>query len=159
MILDTNALSAMARKDRGLLAKLRDARHLAVTLISLGEYDYGIAHSRLKNELQLWLQALWSTPQSSVRTRRLCRTTQACAASCGKRLRRFRRTTAGSQLSFASMACLCSAVTSTSIWSTTSVVSSGEGSARAGPVGIGGAPREGSRQDSAATSCYLRKLV
>ena len=26
-------------------------------LISLGEYEYGIAHSRSKNELQLWLQA------------------------------------------------------------------------------------------------------
>ena len=57
MILDTNALSSLASKDRNLLARLRDPRRLAVTLISLGEYEYGIAHSRLRNELQLWIQA------------------------------------------------------------------------------------------------------
>lgn len=57
MILDTNALSALARKDRDLLARLGDVRRLAVTLISLGEYEYGIAHSRLKDELRDWLQA------------------------------------------------------------------------------------------------------
>ena len=57
MILDTNALSALAGKDPDLLAKLGDTRRLAVTLISLGEYQYGIAHSLSKSELQLWLQA------------------------------------------------------------------------------------------------------
>jgi predicted nucleic acid-binding protein len=57
VILDSNALSALARKDHDLLARLRDARRLAVTLISLGEYEYGISHSRLKDELQLWLHA------------------------------------------------------------------------------------------------------
>lgn len=57
MILDTNALSALARRDRDLLARLRDARRLAVTLISLGEFKYGIAQSRLKDELEIWLQA------------------------------------------------------------------------------------------------------
>lgn len=57
MILDTNALSALAQKDRDLLARLGDARRLAVTLISLGEYKYGIAHSQVRDELENWLQA------------------------------------------------------------------------------------------------------
>ena len=57
MILDTNALSALAQKDRGLLARLGDARRLAVTLISLGEFRYGIAQSRLRDELEDWLEA------------------------------------------------------------------------------------------------------
>lgn len=57
MILDTNALSALASKNPDLLARLRDSRRLAVTLISLGEYEYGIARSRLRNELQRWIQA------------------------------------------------------------------------------------------------------
>ena len=57
MILDTNALSALAQKNPGLLARLGDARRLAVTLISLGEFNYGIAHSRQKDELENWLEA------------------------------------------------------------------------------------------------------
>ncbi len=57
MILDTNALSALAQKDRDLLARLGDARRLVVTLISLGEFKYGIAHSRLRDELEDWLQS------------------------------------------------------------------------------------------------------
>lgn len=58
MILDTNALSALAQKDPDLLARLGDARVLAVTLISLGEFKYGMAHSRLRDELESWLQSL-----------------------------------------------------------------------------------------------------
>lgn len=57
MILDTNALSALAQKDQDLLARLGDARRLSVTLISLGEFRYGIAHSHLSGELETWLQA------------------------------------------------------------------------------------------------------
>ena len=57
MILDTNALSSLARKDRDLLSALGDARRLAVTLISLGEYKYGIAQSRMQDELEEWLRA------------------------------------------------------------------------------------------------------
>jgi len=55
MILDTNALSALAEKDAGLIEKIRTAPRLFVTLISLGEYHYGIQNSRKKKELSQWL--------------------------------------------------------------------------------------------------------
>ena len=57
MILDTNAVSAMAAKNQHLLAKLSHAPRLCITLISLGEYEFGIAHSRQKTSLQRWLNA------------------------------------------------------------------------------------------------------
>lgn len=55
MILDTNALSALAEKDPGLIKVVRFAPRLAVTLIILGEYHYGIKVSRKKGELVQWL--------------------------------------------------------------------------------------------------------
>lgn len=55
MILDTNALSALAEKDAALIAKIRSAPRLFVTFISLGEYHYGIQLSRKKKELTQWL--------------------------------------------------------------------------------------------------------
>ena len=60
MILDTNALSALAQKDRSLVGKIKNARQIAVTLISLGEYQYGIARSRKRRELENWLRAFLS---------------------------------------------------------------------------------------------------
>ena len=57
MILDTNALSALAEKDTSLLNRLQEARRLAVTVVSLGEYKYGIARSRARAELEAWLTA------------------------------------------------------------------------------------------------------
>ena len=57
MILDTNALSALAEKSDGLIAKIRSAPRLCVTLISLGEYRYGIDASRKRKELDRWLEA------------------------------------------------------------------------------------------------------
>ncbi len=55
MILDTNALSALAAKDPELIGKIRHAPRLSVTLISLGEYYYGVTASRKKGELMGWL--------------------------------------------------------------------------------------------------------
>ena len=46
MILDTNALSALADKDASLIERLKEARRLAITSVSLGEYKYGMARSR-----------------------------------------------------------------------------------------------------------------
>lgn len=58
MILDTNALSALAEKDASLIGKLGQARRIAVTLISLGEFNFGIRRSRRRAELENWLRAL-----------------------------------------------------------------------------------------------------
>lgn len=57
MIVDTNALSALAGKDAAILDRLREVRRLAVPLISLGEFKYGIARSRAHADLEAWLTA------------------------------------------------------------------------------------------------------
>ena len=57
MILDTNALSALAAKDPNLIATIRPAPRLCTTLISLGEYKYGLLGSRKRDELERWLDA------------------------------------------------------------------------------------------------------
>ena len=56
VILDTTAISALAQKNRGLVSRLEDARQLAVTFISIGEFAYGIRHSTVRRELELWLR-------------------------------------------------------------------------------------------------------
>ena len=57
MILDTNALSALADRDPDLETRIHQAPRLLVTLISLGEFEYGICQSRKKAELRKWLEA------------------------------------------------------------------------------------------------------
>jgi tRNA(fMet)-specific endonuclease VapC len=57
MILDTNALSALAEKDANLIRCIQSAPRLCVTLISLGEYYYGISRSKKQKELSAWLKA------------------------------------------------------------------------------------------------------
>ena len=57
MILDTNALSSLAGKDARLVARLRNARRVVVTIISLGEFTYGIRQSRSVTDLEAWLKA------------------------------------------------------------------------------------------------------
>ena len=61
MILDTNALSALAEGDVAAAAKLGEARQVAVPVIVLGEYLFGIAHSRRRHEFERWLRELVST--------------------------------------------------------------------------------------------------
>ena len=56
MILDTNALSALAQKEKSIIRRLEDAERLAVTLISIGEFTYGIRQSSARNELEQWLR-------------------------------------------------------------------------------------------------------
>jgi len=58
MILDTNALSALAAKDPELRGRLAPATCVAVTLISLGEYQFGLLDSVYRSELETWLEAL-----------------------------------------------------------------------------------------------------
>ena len=58
MILDTNAISALAEQDKALRELVKVAPRVAVTIISLGEYAFGISQSRHRAELEAWLDAL-----------------------------------------------------------------------------------------------------
>lgn len=61
MILDTNALSAMADGDTQLAPLLQHAPDLAVPVIVLGEYQYGIRLSRYRTRYESWLTELLAT--------------------------------------------------------------------------------------------------
>ncbi len=58
MILDTNAISALAEPNKALTDLVKAAPRVAVTIISLGEYVFGISQSRHRAELEAWLDAL-----------------------------------------------------------------------------------------------------
>jgi tRNA(fMet)-specific endonuclease VapC len=55
MILDTSELSALAEGDSGLEPILRKATQIAVPVIVLGEYRYGIQQSRERQRYEDWL--------------------------------------------------------------------------------------------------------
>jgi tRNA(fMet)-specific endonuclease VapC len=55
VILDTNGLSAVAEGEPALEAILRKAVQVAIPVIVLGEYRYGIAQSRDRNHYEQWL--------------------------------------------------------------------------------------------------------
>jgi tRNA(fMet)-specific endonuclease VapC len=55
MILDTNGLSAVADGDPALEPILRKAADLAVPVVVLGEYRYGIQQSRDRRRYEQWL--------------------------------------------------------------------------------------------------------
>ena len=57
MILDTNALSALMQGDRSLRRVLETVPRVAVTLISLGELEYGIRGSSRPEALVRWREA------------------------------------------------------------------------------------------------------
>ena len=56
LILDTNALSAAAEGNPEIAAQLSAAVRIAIPVIALGEYRYGIAQSRRRREYDKWLQ-------------------------------------------------------------------------------------------------------
>ena len=56
MILDTNALSAVADREPAMLEVLARAKRLAVPVIVLGEYRLGIAQSRHRTDYENWLR-------------------------------------------------------------------------------------------------------
>ncbi len=60
MILDTNALSAIAEGEPGATEIFARARQVAIPVIVLGEYRFGIAHSRHKREYERWLEEMAS---------------------------------------------------------------------------------------------------
>ena len=55
MILDTNALSAISEGEAALEPLLREAEQLAIPVVVLGEYRYGISHSRHRKHYERWL--------------------------------------------------------------------------------------------------------
>ena len=55
MILDTNALSAIAEGEPGAAAQVAKASRLAIPVVVLGEYRFGIGQSRRKAEYEQWL--------------------------------------------------------------------------------------------------------
>jgi tRNA(fMet)-specific endonuclease VapC len=58
MILDTNALSAAADDDPGVVALLARAEQMVLPVIVLGEYRHGIAQSRHRANYESWLAGL-----------------------------------------------------------------------------------------------------
>lgn len=60
MILDTNALSAIADGEADAMSQVSKPRELAIPVIVLGEYWFGIAQSRKKIEYERWLRKFLS---------------------------------------------------------------------------------------------------
>jgi predicted nucleic acid-binding protein len=60
LILDTNALSAIAEGEPGAVKIFAGARQVAIPVIALGEYRFGIAHSRHRREYERWLEEMVS---------------------------------------------------------------------------------------------------
>ncbi len=56
MIIDTNALSAIADEEPGMGDVLEGATLAAIPVIVLGEYGFGIAQSTRRNHHQKWLR-------------------------------------------------------------------------------------------------------
>jgi predicted nucleic acid-binding protein len=55
LILDTNALSAFADGDAAMAGALADQTQLAIPVVVLGEYLYGIRRSRFRKRYERWL--------------------------------------------------------------------------------------------------------
>jgi tRNA(fMet)-specific endonuclease VapC len=58
LILDTNAVSAAAEEDSGITGVLAGAQQLALPVVVLGEFRYGIAQSRHSARYRRWLEEL-----------------------------------------------------------------------------------------------------
>jgi tRNA(fMet)-specific endonuclease VapC len=60
LILDTNALSAAAEEHAGVMGILAGVQQLALPVVVIGEYRYGIAQSRHRARYRRWLDGLIS---------------------------------------------------------------------------------------------------
>ena len=58
LILDTNALSAVADGEPTAVAEFARSELVAIPVIVLGEYRFGIAQSRNQSEYQRWLSQM-----------------------------------------------------------------------------------------------------
>jgi predicted nucleic acid-binding protein len=57
VILDTNALSAVAEADAGAVAEFARAPTIAIPVIVLGEFWFGITQSRWRSKYENWVSA------------------------------------------------------------------------------------------------------
>jgi tRNA(fMet)-specific endonuclease VapC len=60
LILDTNALSAVADGDPRVVVEFSRATRIAIPVIVVGEYRFGIAWSRHRSEYERWLGEMLS---------------------------------------------------------------------------------------------------
>jgi len=60
LVIDTNALSAIAEGATGATQQVSRAGQVAIPVIVLGEYRFGIAQSRHKREYERWLEEMVS---------------------------------------------------------------------------------------------------
>lgn len=58
MILDTNAVSAIADYEAAAVRPFSEAASIELPVIVLGEYRFGIAHSRYRKDYEKWLAEL-----------------------------------------------------------------------------------------------------
>jgi tRNA(fMet)-specific endonuclease VapC len=58
LILDTNALSAVADNEPKAVQRYNNADSIALAVIVLGEFRFGIAQSRKRNDYESWLRKL-----------------------------------------------------------------------------------------------------
>lgn len=58
MILDTNAVSAIADNEAAAIRLFSEAASIELPVIVLGEYRFGIAHSRYRKDYEKWLAEL-----------------------------------------------------------------------------------------------------
>ena len=56
MLLDTNAISAWAEQEAGVLRVLRSDRPWYLPSIALGEYRFGVVNSTRREALERWLE-------------------------------------------------------------------------------------------------------
>ena len=63
LILDTNALLAIAEGERGAIKEFVRARQVAIPVIVLGEYRFGIAQSRHRRRYERWVEELISVSE------------------------------------------------------------------------------------------------
>jgi predicted nucleic acid-binding protein len=59
--LDTNGISALAEGEPAQESILRKAAEVAIPVIVLGEYRYGISHSRYRKHYEQWLSEYLSS--------------------------------------------------------------------------------------------------
>jgi len=58
LIVDTNALSALADENLPIITILSQAADIDLPVVTLGEYRYGISQSRYKSRYSSWLDGL-----------------------------------------------------------------------------------------------------
>lgn len=58
MILDTNALSALAQGSDTLVLAARGVESFSVPIVVIGEYEFGVARSKHRAALARWLEGL-----------------------------------------------------------------------------------------------------